>query len=169
MRHLLVRSAPFIGVRIGKRHHVRKDRAKEIASALAPFGIELDGTVELGEADDFEIVLLNGEPVAFHSPEGFAPTVRGLLKWEPESRRVTVDMGAVKFVYNGADVMAPGIVAADPGIEEGDLVLIDEEQHHKPLAVGLALMSSEEMVERSSGRAVESLHHVGDELWNLET
>lgn len=155
-------------MRIGKRHHVRKDRVREMEAELAPFCDGLKGTIELGEADDLEVVLQDGEPVAFHSDEGVVPTVKGLLKWGPERNRVTVDMGAVQFVYNGADIMAPGIVEADPDIEEGDVVFVDEEEHHKPLAVGVALMSGEEMESAAEGRAVKSLHHVGDEIWELE-
>ncbi|MDY6779218.1 MAG: PUA domain-containing protein, partial [Halobacteria archaeon] len=80
----------------------------------------------------------------------------------------TVDEGAVEFVTNGADVMRPGVVDADECIEEGDLVVVVEENHGKSLAVGRALTSGEEMT-GDEGRVVESLHHVGDELWEFET
>lgn len=152
---------------IGKRHHLRKDAVQEARDALGVFGAELDGVVELAEADGSELLLVDGNPVAFYLDGEPIPTVRGLLEWNPENRRVTVDAGAVRFIHNGADVMAPGIVEADPSIEEGDLVVVDEEQHHKPLAVGRALVSGEEMTAAEEGRAVESLHHVGDEVWNV--
>ena len=76
-------------------------------------------------------------------------------------------MGAVKFVAKGADVMSPGIVGADSGIQEGDFVIIIEETHRKPLAIGKALISGEEMVERNEGKAVKAIHYIGDNLWNL--
>ena len=82
-------------------------------------------------------------------------------------RKVVVDMGAIKFVTNGADVMTPGVVDADPEILEGQQVWICDETHGKPLAVGIALVSGEEMVEQSSGKAVRLLHYVGDKLWTL--
>jgi PUA domain protein len=40
---------------------------------------------------------------------------------------------------SGADVMSPGIVEADPQIKEGDTVIIVDEKHHKPLAMGKPL------------------------------
>jgi len=156
------------GVEITKRHHLRKDRVKEAEDALSAFGADLGGVMELAETGELELLLLDGEPVGFYLEGEVVPTVRGLLKWSPgEERCVTVDMGAVQFIYNGADVMVPGIVDADPEIEEGDLVYVDEEEHHKSLAVGRALIDGEEMAERTEGKAVESLHHVGDEVWEV--
>lgn len=64
--------------------------------------------------------------------------------------------------------MAPGIVAADPEIKEGDLVIIVEETHKKALAIGKALMGGQEMAEATSGKAIKSITHVGDKLWNME-
>ena len=78
-----------------------------------------------------------------------------------------VDAGAVRFVVNGADIMCPGIVRADPEIKEGDLVIIKEETHDKPLAIGRALISGKDMV-GDSGKAIKSLHYVGDKLWNID-
>ena len=37
--------------------------------------------------------------------------------------------------------MSPGITDADPNIKEGDLVIIIEETHGKPLATGRSLIS----------------------------
>lgn len=92
-------------------------------------------------------------------------TVRGLLALKPQARYVTVDMGAVKFVCNGADVMAPGIVEADPAVKEGDWVWIRDERNKQPLAVGRALVPGTAMV-RGKGKAIKSIHHLGDKLWN---
>jgi PUA domain protein len=77
-------------------------------------------------------------------------------------------MGAVKFVYNGADVMAPGIVEADPAIAIGDFVWVRDERNRQPLAVGEALMSGPEMAAAERGKSVKSLHHVGDDVWKLD-
>jgi PUA domain protein len=62
--------------------------------------------------------------------------------------------------------MRPGIVEADDAIEPGDLVCIAEETHGKVLAVGRADVAGEEMT-GDSGKVVESLHHVGDELYEF--
>ncbi len=81
---------------------------------------------------------------------------------------MVVDEGAVRFLYNGADVMTPGIVDADPDIEKGELVWVKEIDHGRPLVVGKALMSGTEMVESEKGKGVETLHHLNDDIWNFE-
>jgi PUA domain protein len=70
---------------------------------------------------------------------------------------------------NGADCMGAGIQIADPGVKEGDLICIRDESHGKPLAMGWALVSGEEMVAMSKGKAVKTIHWVGDDLWEVET
>ena len=87
---------------------------------------------------------------------------------ELENKTVVVDMGAVRFVTNGADIMSPGIVEADDTIVPGDLVVIVDVNNKKPLAIGESLITGPEMVESSKGKAIKSLHYVGDEIWNLE-
>jgi PUA domain protein len=81
---------------------------------------------------------------------------------------VTVDMGAVPHVANGADVMAPGITEADPAIRAGDLVWVRDERNRRPLAVGRALVDGPAMPRGKKGKAVETLHHVGDALWSTD-
>ena len=77
-------------------------------------------------------------------------------------------MGAVRFMANGADVMSPGIVDADPDLVEGDVVVVVDETHRKPLAVGISLISGSEMVENDKGKAVKTIHFIGDPIWDLE-
>ena len=64
--------------------------------------------------------------------------------------------------------MAAGIHRACDTIEGGDLIWIRDQSHGKPLAIGWATMDSEEMVAANQGKAVKMLHHIGDELWELE-
>jgi PUA domain protein len=77
---------------------------------------------------------------------------------------VTVDMGAVKFVCNGAKVMRPGII--DFGtFKKGDIVGVKDQAHGRIIAVGIALEDSEPAKAMSKGYVVENLHYVGDKLW----
>ena len=62
--------------------------------------------------------------------------------------------------------MAPGVVAIKGEFKENDLLLIVDERHGKPLAVGVALFSSEAMKTVSNGKTVKNLHYVGDKLWS---
>ena len=118
--------------------------------------------------DEYSLILVDGKPLLFEIEGHLFPTVRGALEMELQKRVVTVDKGAIRFVSNGADIMAPGVVEADPEIKEGDLVIIVEETHRKPLAIGKALMEGPQMVEANSGKAIKSITYVGDKLWNME-
>ena len=62
--------------------------------------------------------------------------------------------------------MRPGIVEAGEGIEASDLVVVTEESHGKSLAIGRAMVDGDDMV-GDEGRVVESIHHVGDDLYEL--
>jgi len=119
------------------------------------------------EAGPHRLLLRDNEAFAILVDDGIAPTVRGLLAFPASRRAATVDMGAIRFIYNGADVMAPGIIDADPGIRAGDLVWVRDERNRQPLAIGRAIMDGPTMSREKRGKAIETLHHVGDDLWHL--
>jgi PUA domain protein len=159
-------------MQVKSRHHLRSDEIGRIQDALADaLGVDPEGDsferVEFVD-DDTDLVLVDGDPlVVYIETDGESEpflTVRGANEFPPERRVVTVDAGAVSFVSDGADVMRPGIVEADGEIAAGDLVVITEETHGKVLAVGRALVDGDEML-GDSGKVVESVHHVGDELF----
>jgi PUA domain protein len=154
---------------VSSRHHLRSDGVRDLTDALAELGVELDAdTYELVKLEEspFDLVLVDGEPLAcYYEGEPFI-TVRGANAATPSQHVVTVDAGAISFVSDGADVMRPGIVEADPAIDPGDLVVVVEETHGKALAVGRAKVAGDEMP-GEEGRVVESLHHVGDDLYEF--
>ena len=80
---------------------------------------------------------------------------------------VTVDMGAVKFMCNGANVMRPGIKAFTE-FEKDQLVCIIEESQKKVLAIGRALVSSKELLEMAKGQVIENLHYISDAYWEIK-
>lgn len=123
--------------------------------------------LEYVESDGQDFIFVDGEPLLFKINGKIFPTVKGALKLNPTRRRIVVDPGAVKFIINGADTMSPGIVEADPTINEGDLVIIVEQAHGKAIAIGRALIAGTNMV-RGKGKAIKTIHYVGDELWKLE-
>lgn len=155
--------------RVQLRKNVKNKMLKDLVST---FGEEMLGlenkALEKITLEEYSIILVDGKPLLFEIEGHLFPTVHGALEMELQKRIVTVDKGAIRFVSNGADIMAPGVVAADPEIKEGDLVIIVEESHRKPLAIGKALMEGAKMVEATSGKAIKSITHVGDKLWNAE-
>lgn len=155
--------------RVQLRKNVKNKMLKDLVSTFGEGMSELENkALEKITLEEFSIILVDGKPLLFEIEGHLFPTVRGALEMELQKRIVTVDKGAIRFVSNGADIMAPGVVAADPDIKEGDLVIIVEEAHRKPLAIGKALMEGSEMVEATSGKAIKSIIHVGDKLWNAE-
>jgi len=77
---------------------------------------------------------------------------------------VMVDMGAIKFMCKGANVMRPGIKKFTE-FEKDRIVCIIEESHQKFLAVGKAMVSSTELENMEKGEVVKNLHYVSDKFW----
>jgi PUA domain protein len=157
-------------MQVKSRHHLRSDAIDAIATALADnLGVELDADsfekVEF-EDSDWDVVLVDGDPYVLYVDDEPFLTVQGANAHPPEKHVVTVDTGAISFVSDGADIMRPGITEADDDIAAGDLVAINEEAHGKFLAIGRAKTDGSDMV-GDSGKVVESIHHVGDDLFEF--
>ena len=155
-----------------RRHFLKEKKAKkfllEVSKTLGTDLERLLGSktgVEVNETETAEIFIFNGRPVLARSNGALFPTLsfEELFSIIP---KIVVDMGAVPYVCKGADVMAPGVVAIKGEFKEKDLLLIVDERHGKPLAVGVALFSSEAMKTVNHGKTVKNLHYVGDKLWN---
>ncbi|MFQ6106961.1 MAG: PUA domain-containing protein [Thermoplasmata archaeon] len=155
-----------------KRHRLRRKEvtrlADEIEQVLGCQAFSESDSVDMANLGSLDIIYVNGEVLGLIVNERPFLSVRGLLACRAKRRFATVDMGAVKFVYNGADVMAPGIIDADPLITEGELAWVRDERNLQPLAVGVALMSGKDMVAQDKGKALKSIHHVGDAIWKLD-
>lgn len=77
---------------------------------------------------------------------------------------VTVDMGAVKFMCKGANLMRPGIKEFGE-FEKDKLVCIVEESQHKFLAVGKSMVSSSELETMEKGEVIKNIHYISDRFW----
>ena len=157
-------------MKVKSRHHLRSDEISELRESIeANLGVDVDGDafegVELADSE-YDIVLVDGEPMVVYIDDEPFLTVTGANEFQPTKHVVTVDAGAVSFVSSGADVMRPGITEADESISAGDLVAIAEETHGKVLAIGRALEDGDDLV-GDSGKVVESIHHVGDDLFEF--
>lgn len=158
-------------LRLRRRHRLRRKEVESLAFELKEsLGCEtfqpLD-VVDMGEAGGDNIVVYQGKAVAMYINEKSFLTVHGLLQFPASKCYVTVDMGAVKFLANGADVMAPGVVDADPEIKPGMSVWVRDQNNLRPLLIGTALMNGPEMKTAKEGKAIKTVHFVGDKLWNL--
>ncbi len=131
-------------------------------------GVEelLDGKVETAEFESGENLVIIDDTPAFAKENGeLLPLI--FITDRLDMKRVTVDMGAVKHISNGADVMAPGIIEVDDDIQKGDNVAIDDEKNNKILAIGEALEKSGGL-KGEEGKVIKTLHYAGDRFWELK-
>ena len=156
---------------IKNRHSLKSKEIKIFKNNLDEFYgynfINKNSLVEIAELEDSFIIFVDNEPSFMIYKNKIFFTINGLNKHKPKNKFVIVDLGAIKFVVNGADVMAPGIVNADKNIVKYDPVWICDEKHHKPIAVGVALIDGEQMINKNKGKAVKIIHYVGDDIWNF--
>ena len=154
----------------GRRYRLRKDEFKKLArEAEDKFGEVIAGAIDkeveiLEPESGIELIIGGGKALFFRKNGELFPTLNivDVIK----IRRIVVDMGAVPYVVNGADVMGPGVVSADPEVEGGEVVVVVDERHGKSLAIGLALLAGNGM-KVPKGKVVKNLHHVGDKIWHL--
>jgi PUA domain protein len=121
--------------------------------------------VEVNETETVEIFFFNGKPLLARSNGDLFPTLlfKELLFILP---KLVVDMGAIPYVCKGADVMVPGVISINGQFEINDVVIVVDERHGKTLAIGLALLRSENMKNVKNGKILKNLHYVGDKLWD---
>ena len=152
-----------------KRRPINKKEAKKFNNLLTKtHNLEFSlsaGKYETALSNDFDVIIQQGYIIGLVLEDLAHLSVRGLLSHTPETGWVQVDMGAVPFVCNGANVMAAGINAVSPEIIKGQYVWIREENHQKPLGVGKAILDADEILSSNQGKAVEALHYIGDKIW----
>ena len=115
-------------------------------------------------ADDAQIIMGHGIKILKINDEylPFLSETQMLEKFP----HVTVDMGAVKFMCKGANVMRPGIKTHDE-FEKEKIVCIVEESQHKFLAVGKSLVSSAELEKMEKGEVIKNMHYISDKFWEI--
>ena len=115
-------------------------------------------------ADDAQIITGDGIKV-LKTHEDYLPFLSETKMLE-KFPYVMVDMGAVKFMCKGANVMRPGI-KSNTEFEKDQIVCIIEESQHKFLAVGKALVSSTELETMEKGEVLKNLHYISDKFWEV--
>lgn len=118
------------------------------------------------EAGDI-LYAINGELKLWKSEGDYIPVLTLLLKGGVTLKTIIVDMGAIRFVTNGADIMRPGITKIDPSINKGDIVRIADETHERTLAVGKALYDADEMEKITKGKVIKNIHTIKDSVWTF--
>ena len=158
---------------IHRRHALRKSDLKVLKEELYKrIGEDVNNlfkkTVELIVTESMELYAENKIIFAFKTDDKIIPSLRALNNEIVHLPTVTVDMGAIRFVTNGADIMAPGITKISSELKVGTIVTIIDETYGKSLAVGELLFDGAEIAEMKKGKAIRNIHYVNDEIWTLE-
>ena len=164
-------------MKITQRHFIRKSEVKTLKEEILKqydetfinqiFPMKSNVELILTESGD-TLYAVNNELKIWKSKDGYIPVLTLLLNNRVELKTVIVDFGAVRHVANGADIMRPGITTIDPLIKKGDILKIEEETHHRALAVGKAMFDAAEMESKDSGKVIMNLHTIQDPIWQFE-
>ena len=161
--------------RLRRRTPVRLKQIKGVAEELGNWighEVDLTGFLEQAHFQETDLILVDKVPLAMRIDVGggvqWYPTLRGITAWKVEKSWVAVDDGAIPFLRNGADCMGAGIHIADPTLAIGDFVWIRDQETGEPIATGKALLEGDEMMKMTKGKAISTIHWVGDDLWELE-
>ncbi|NIP67527.1 DUF1947 domain-containing protein [Candidatus Bathyarchaeota archaeon] len=156
-----------------KRHFLKERETERILQELSDHLdirteqlLGSDPRIELAETNSTQIFVVQETPILARIQNRLFPTLmfKEIFQFLP---KIVVDMGAVPHICNGADVMAPGVVCVNGDFNRNKIVVIVDEKHHKPLAVGVALFDSQPMRKLKQGKVVENIHYVGDRLWKI--
>ena len=159
---------------VKKRHSIRKSQAQALLARLSD---QIGNSALFFHADMIEVIetnadvslfMVNKKMLLMDTGNWVFPTLKGAIQFPFPERRVVVDAGAIPYVVNGADVMRPGIVSVSDDVKADSPVQIVDERHGKPLAIGIALFDAPDIRARNSGKMCKNVHHVGDEIWNIE-
>lgn len=159
-------------MKISKRYHLRARERKDLAQQLAHLlkmnlshlNKKKTRTEVLELSDRRQIIVIDDRPSFIIAGNILYPTLLNtdILSHLPT---ITVDAGAVPYICNGAHLMAPGITEFTEPFEEGDILVINEERHNKPLAIGQSLLPSHQLGSITTGRVALNLHYVSDPIW----
>lgn len=143
----------------------KSDTAETLEKISSQWKIELPKvkTLTLHEIEDDAGLITGDGFAAIKLGEIYIPFLSETVFLE-RFPKIVVDMGAVKFVCNGATVMRPGIKNYSE-FEKDQIVCVVEESHNKFLAIGRSLVSSKDMDTMTKGEAVKNLHYVSDRFW----
>ena len=120
--------------------------------------------------DKTELLVREGTPIFFKPRDGpWVPTLKFLYKYPGILTKLRVDKGAIRFVLRGAAVACGGLKTPSSELPEGltvnQPVALYAEGKDLPLAVGIMVMTTEEIQAASKGFAIEQTHFLDDALW----
>jgi PUA-domain protein len=146
------------------KKQLAKSEIKELMDTLSSVGVVVTKKDKVVLEND-AYLYVNDLLSCFLYETRWIPTLKYVLK-NDILPSVIVDMGAIKFLVEGSDVMRPGIVSLQSGILQGDVVKVLDERNKKPICICIALFSGAVMEAMKTGKVLKTIHYVGDDLWS---
>ncbi len=146
------------------RHILTNFRERFMVDAERFFGAKPRIELVITQEND-ELLIINGKPLLARTDDTLFPTLI-FNDFFPFLPKIVVDMGAIPYVCNGADVMAPGVVKILGEFDDKELLLIIDERYKRALAMGVSLYDSQSLKTIKREKIVKNIHYIGDRLWN---
>ena len=153
-----------------KKLNIKKRDAKRILDKSGLFFLveEIRSTRKalLIKLNELNLLVINNIPLMLFRPDFslFYPYIESVGYFK--CPLIIVDRGAVPHILQGADVMVPGILSCEM-FSSGDIVYIKGENTPRVIAVGKSLIDSSEIKNMKRGKAIKTLHYVGDKIWKM--
>ena len=111
-----------------------------------------------------ELFLIDGKPIFIDINGEVFPTLlnKEIIEKLPT---LTVNMGAVPHICNGANLMAPGIVKITGEFQAGAVAVVVDQKYSKPIALVKTLYNSHELSGKKKGKVARNIHYVSDRFW----
>ena len=97
------------------------------------------------------------------------PMLRLLHMYPEMMSHMVCDKGAIRHIFSGSNVMAPGLTSEGgiiaEGLEIGAPVAVMAEGKTHAMAIGYLAMSSKDIKEEGKGMAIEIIQFLNDSLW----
>jgi PUA domain protein len=152
----------FTEANVGTQTQAKSSVARQIRDSLVdlypgfdidlifPKKANLQITKGKGELNYIKFLGTDGLIMFFQDRDGpWLPTLPTVKKFPALMPKMQVDKGATDFLLRGANIMAPGLTSPGgvvlPGVEKDRAVQIFIEGQNDPSAIGVMLMSSDEM------------------------
>ncbi|EHB11035.1 Ligatin [Heterocephalus glaber] len=121
------------------------------------------------KGDSVTVYASAGNPILFELEKNLYPTVYTLWSYPDLLPTFTTWPLVLEKLVGGADLMLPGLVvppAGLPRVQKGDLCAVALVGNRAPVAIGVAAMSTAEMLAAGlKGRGFSLLHTYQDHLW----
>ena len=97
----------------------------------------------------------------------FIPTLRLVHQYPTILPVITVDFGAIPYVLRGVNMAGVGIYGDIPdNLQVGDFVAIKGQEQTHACAIGRMTRSTDDIRNQPKGMCIDTLHVIGDGLWD---